>query len=92
VLGHVDFLAGYDSGHGAKPAPGQLLAFCAATGLPAEAVLMVGDSRHDLAAGRAAGMRTVGVLTGLASADDLARDATVVLDHIGHLPGWIDAL
>ena len=92
VLDHVDFLAGYDSGYGAKPAPGQLQAFCAATGLPPEAVLMVGDSLHDLTAGRAAGMRTVGVLTGLASAADLAPDATVVLDHIGHLPGWLDRL
>jgi phosphoglycolate phosphatase len=92
VLGHVNFLAGYDSGHGAKPAPGQLRAFCAATGLPPEAVLMVGDSLHDLTAGRAAGMRTVGVLTGLASAADLAGEATVVLDHIGHLPGWLDGL
>ena len=92
VLDHVDFVAGYDSGHGAKPAPGQLHAFCAATGLTPEAVLMVGDSRHDLTAGRAAGMRTVGVLTGLATAEDLAPHATVVLDHIGHLPGWLDAL
>jgi phosphoglycolate phosphatase len=92
ILGHVDFLAGYDSGHGAKPGPGQLLAFCAATGLDAQAVLMVGDSRHDLLAGRAAGMRTVGVLTGLASAADLVAEATVVLDHVGHLPGWLDAL
>jgi phosphoglycolate phosphatase len=92
VLGHMDFLAGYDSGHGAKPGPGQLLAFCATTGIPPAAVLMVGDSRHDLAAGRAAGMRTVGVLTGLATAADLAGDATVVLDHIGHLPDWLDTL
>ncbi len=92
VLGHMDFIAGYDSGHGAKPAPGQLHAFCAATGLPPEAVLMVGDSRHDLIAGRSAGMRTVGVLTGLATADDLVPEATVVFDHIGHLPGWLDAL
>ena len=92
VLGHVDFLAGYDSGHGAKPGPGQLNAFCAATGLDPGSVLMVGDSRHDLLAGRAAGMRTVGVLTGLATAGDLAGEATVVLDHIGHLPGWLDAL
>ena len=92
VLGHVDFIAGYDSGHGAKPAPGQLHAFCAATGLPPESVLMVGDSLHDLTAGRAARMRTVGVLTGLASAADLMGEATVVLDHIGHLPGWLDGL
>lgn len=53
---------------------------------------MVGDSRHDLAAGQAAGMRTVGVLTGLASARDLADGATVVLPDIGHLPAWVDAL
>jgi phosphoglycolate phosphatase len=92
VMDRVDFLAGYDSGHGAKPGPGQLLAFCAATGLEAETVLMVGDSRHDLLAGRAAGMRTVGVLTGLATAGDLAPEATVVLDHIGHLPDWLDGL
>jgi len=92
VLGLVDFLAGYDSGHGAKPGPGQLHAFCAATGLSPGAVLMVGDSRHDLTAGRAAGMRTIGVLTGLATAQDLAGDATAVLDHIGHLPAWLDAL
>ena len=92
ILGHMDFVAGYDSGHGAKPGPGQLLAFCSATALPAEAVLMVGDSRHDLSAGQAAGMRTVGVLTGLASAEDLAGGATVVLPHIGHLPAWVDTL
>jgi phosphoglycolate phosphatase len=92
VLGHMDFIAGYDSGHGAKPAPGQLHAFCAATGLSAETVLMVGDSRHDLLAGRAAGMRTVGVLTGLATAADLAPEATMVFDHIGHIPDWLDTL
>jgi phosphoglycolate phosphatase len=92
VLGHMDFIAGYDSGHGAKPAPGQLHAFCAATGLAPDAVLMVGDSRHDLIAGRAAGMRTVGVLTGLATASDLVPEATVVFDHIGHIPGWLDTL
>lgn len=92
ILGHVDFVAGYDSGHGAKPAPGQLHAFCAAMGLPPDAVVMVGDSRHDLLAGRAAGMRTVGVLTGLATAHDLAPEATVVLDHIGFLPDWLDTL
>ncbi len=84
------FVAGYDSGHGAKPGPGQLVAFCAATGLHPTEVVMVGDSRHDLTAGRAAGMATVAVLTGAATADDLAPHADVVLDHIGHLPDWLD--
>jgi hypothetical protein len=37
-------------------------------------------------------MRPVGVLTGLATADDLAPEATVVFDHIGRIPGWLDTL
>jgi phosphoglycolate phosphatase len=91
VLDLFDFIAGYDSGHGAKPAPGQLLAFAAATGLPPPRVVMVGDSRHDLIAGRAAGMRTVAVLTGIAGAGDLAPLADAVLPDIGGLGAWLDA-
>jgi phosphoglycolate phosphatase len=87
-----DFIAGYDSGHGAKPGPGMCLAFAAVCGLPPARVAMVGDSRHDLEAGRAAGMRTVAVLTGIARAHDLAPLADVILPNIGELPGWLDRL
>lgn len=92
VTGLMDFVAGFDSGHGGKPAPGQLLAFCAATGLDPAECLMVGDSLHDLHAGRAAGMVPVGVLTGPAKHADLAPHAAVVLDDIGAIPGWLDRL
>ncbi|MFN4157444.1 MAG: HAD family hydrolase [Gemmobacter sp.] len=85
-----DFIAGCDSGHGAKPGPGQLLAFSSAFGLAPARVLMVGDSRHDLIAGRAAGMRPVAVLTGIAAAEELAPLAEVVLPDIGALSGWLD--
>ncbi|MBW6505844.1 MAG: HAD family hydrolase [Rhodobacteraceae bacterium] len=85
-----DFVAGYDSGHGAKPAPGQLLAFARAFGLAPASVLMVGDSTHDLVAGRRAGMRTLAVLTGLATAADLAPHADAVLADIGAIPDWLD--
>jgi phosphoglycolate phosphatase len=85
------FVAGSDSGYGAKPAPGPLLAFTTAVGLRPAEVVMVGDSRHDLVAGRSAGMRTVGVLTGLAAEGDLAPLADVVLPDIGHLPLWLAA-
>ena len=91
-VGHeesFDFIAGYDSGHGGKPEPGMCLAFAATLGLSPETVLMVGDSTHDLEAGRAAGMRTVAVLTGMAGEAELAPLATVILPDIGHLPGWI---
>jgi phosphoglycolate phosphatase len=89
IAEHFAFVAGYDSGHGAKPDPGPLLAFSRATGTRPERTLMVGDSRHDLAAGRAAGMTTVGVLTGVAGASDLADLADVTLQDISLLPGWI---
>jgi phosphoglycolate phosphatase len=87
-----DFVAGYDSGFGGKPEPGMLLAFLRETGLQAERVAMVGDSTHDLQAGRAAGMRTVAVLTGVAAAGELAPYADVVLSNIGGIPGWMDGL
>lgn len=86
-----DFVAGFDSGHGGKPAPGMLLAFAEQFGLDPAQVVMVGDSRHDLIAGRAAGMRTLAVLTGVARAEDLAPLADAVLPDIGHIPRWLDA-
>jgi phosphoglycolate phosphatase len=90
ILDRFAFVAGYDSGHGAKPGPGQLLAFAEASGLHPSEVVMVGDSAHDLMAGRSAGMATVGVLTGVAAERDLAPLADTVLPDIGGLPAWID--
>ncbi len=91
ATGLFDLVAGCDSGFGAKPGPGMLTAFAARAGLPAGRVAMVGDSRHDLAAGRAARMVTVGVLTGIATAADLRDLADAVLPDITHLPAWLDA-
>ncbi len=92
VTSYFDFIAGFDSGHGGKPNPGMLLAFADRFDLDPAQVLMVGDSLHDLIAGRAAGMRTVAVLTGLAGEAELAPLAEVVLPDIGHLPRWLDSL
>ena len=89
VRDHFDFIAGYDSGHGCKPEPGQLLAFARHVDVDPARIAMVGDSLHDLEAGRAAGMVTVGVLTGMAPADVLEPLADVVLPDIGHIPGWL---
>lgn len=91
VCDYLDFVAGFDSGHGAKPQPGQLLAFAREMELAPERIVMVGDSRHDLLAGRAAGMITVAVLTGLAPAEDLMPLADLVLNDIGELPAWLEA-
>jgi phosphoglycolate phosphatase len=89
VIGHIAFIAGYDSGHGAKPEPGMLTAVSAATGVPPRDCAMIGDSTHDLDSGRAAGMRTVAVLTGIATRADLEPHADAVLETIGELPAWL---
>lgn len=84
---HFPFVAGYDSGFGGKPGPGMIHGFCEAVGLGVEQVAMIGDSTHDLHAGRAAGCFTVGVLTGPALRGDLERDADLILPDISHLVG-----
>lgn len=86
ITQYFDYMAGYDSGFGAKPDPGMLHGFCEAVGLSPEQVMMVGDSTCDLIAGRAAGMTTLGVLTGMADTDELAPHADLVVPDIGAIP------
>ena len=83
------FVAGCDSGYGAKPASGMQEGFCKVTGIPARETAMVGDSKHDLVSGRNAGMHTIAVLTGVATREYLAPFADVVLNDIGEIPDWI---
>ena len=92
VLGHFDFIAGYDSGHGLKPGPGMLFAFAAAVQIQPAEVIMIGDSIHDLGVAPAAGAAAaVGVLTGPATHEDLAPHADHVLDSIADLPALLAA-
>ncbi|QMU57130.1 MAG: HAD-IA family hydrolase [Boseongicola sp.] len=91
IAHHFKFIAGYDSGFGAKPEPGQLFAFCDEVGIAPEKTVMVGDSRHDLSAARKAGMKSVAVLTGVAKTEDLTDLADAILPNIGHLQKWLDA-
>jgi phosphoglycolate phosphatase len=85
ILDQFVHVLGYDSGFTPKPAPDMLLGFARFVALDVGAVVMVGDSTHDLIAGRAAGMQTVGVLTGMADKAELAPYADLVLPDIGHL-------
>lgn len=84
------FLAGYDSGFGRKPAPGQLHAFARHVDLPPSEIAMVGDSLHDMHAARDAGMIRVAVTTGAASRADLEANADVVLDNMRDLLALTD--
>lgn len=83
------FVAGYDSGHGSKPAPGMIAAFVDWLGLEPDEVAMVGDSIHDMQAARSAGVMAVAVLTGprgVAAQADLSPHADVVLSGLSEFP------
>ncbi len=92
TLGFTDYfdeILGADSGYGAKPEAGMILGFCKQANVSPENVLMVGDSLHDLKAGKAAGAFTCGVETGPATAEELAPFADVVLPSAAALPEWL---
>jgi phosphoglycolate phosphatase len=86
VISEFEFLCGYDSGHGTKPEPGMVLAFCQAMSLQPEEVIVVGDNSHDIEMGRnaQAGL-CVGVLTGASTRNELESLADIVFDDIGGL-------
>ena len=88
----LDFVAGFDTGHGAKPGPGMVLAFASHLGVPPATIAMVGDSVHDLTAARAAGALAVAVLTGPAPRSVLEAHADHVIDGIADLPALVDSL
>jgi phosphoglycolate phosphatase len=92
LIPHLDFIAGYDSGHGAKPEPGMVLAFARALGVEPSEVALVGDSVHDLTAARAAGAVGIAVLTGPAPQHELAPHADHVLASIAELPDLLRGL
>ena len=89
IVNELSFIAGYDSGFGAKPSSEPLLAFAKVVSLLPKNIAMVGDSLHDMIAGRRAGMRTIAVLTGLADPTELARHADVVLGDITEIPAYL---
>jgi phosphoglycolate phosphatase len=82
----MDFIVGYDSGHGSKPEPGMILAFARHIGVAPAEIAMVGDTLHDLNCAHAAGAIAVAVLSGVASAEELASRADYVVDDISALP------
>lgn len=90
ITNFFDFIAGSDSGFGGKPQPGMQHAFCRHMELAPETVAMVGDSTHDLLAGKAAGMHTIGVLTGPANRADLEDYADVVLCDISEISHYLE--
>lgn len=89
---HLSYVAGYDSGHGAKPAPGMVAAFATQLGVEPGRIAMIGDSVHDLSAGRHAGAMTIAVLTGAQGPAELQPLADHVLASVEGLPRLLDSL
>ena len=90
VRDRFDFVCGYDSGFGGKPGTGMIEAFSSSCAIPLRNIAMIGDSTHDLIAGRSAGVGLViGVLTGPATRQQLETDSDVVLEGIWALPDWL---
>ena len=86
------FVAGYDSGFGVKPAPGPVLAFATAVGVPTREIVMVGDTVLDIATARKARARAVGVLTGPSSSASLQlAKPDAVIASIAQLSAWLDS-
>lgn len=89
---HLAFVAGYDSGHGAKPEPGMVTAFADHLGLPPSRVALVGDSPYDLVAARTAGAVAIAVLSGPlgeAARNVMAPLADHILDAAADLPDML---
>ncbi len=92
VLHRFEFIAGYDSGHGAKPGPGMVEAFAAHLAIHPSELIMVGDSEHDCRSGKSAGALAVGVTSGSALASELKTHADYVLKDISALPELVQSL
>ena len=87
--GLMDFVAGYDTGHGPKPGPGMVTAFASQIGAHPSEIALIGDTLHDLDCARAAGALAIAVLSGIAPREDLAPDADYVIADIGALPALV---
>jgi phosphoglycolate phosphatase len=86
VRDDISALACGDDGVGRKPEPGMVLAICATLATPPTRTAVVGDAPADLLMGRAAGVaRTIAVLSGVGSRDELAPEADEVLGSVAGL-------
>lgn len=72
-----------------KPDPEPLLLAASKAGIRPGQAAYVGDSVHDMAAGKAAGMRTIGALWGPFEADELTEAGA---DILAKTPGSLPAL
>jgi pyrophosphatase PpaX len=89
----IPVVVGCDSCVRHKPHPEPVERALALLGARADEAIFVGDSPHDVASGRAAGVRTIAVTWGASSADEMARaGADVVIHQVADLPSTVAGL
>ena len=91
IARYFDSILGSDSVGEKKPSPVPLLHLLDLYKLDSSEAVMVGDSEIDIAAGKGAGVKTVGVTYGYRQRGALI-DADFIIDDIRSLPGVIDIL
>lgn len=92
IYAHFDLVMSGDTLPVMKPDPLPLLDAAAECGVAPGDCCMVGDSKNDMLAARAAGFRAVGVSYGYRQGADLkALGAEVILDALAELPPWLAA-
>lgn len=85
-------VAGGDSFPVRKPDPGHVLGLLDAMGAAPAAAVMLGDSRNDVAAARAAGLRAVVIASGYGPVPAAELDADVMIERFAELPGALATL
>lgn len=91
LLRFFDLVVGSDSTTEKKPSPVPVFHVLSKLGLNQQDAVMVGDSDLDIAAGKGAGVGTVGVTYGYRDREYL-KDADFIIDDIKELPKLIRGL
>lgn len=82
----IDAVVAIEDAPRKKPAPDPLIECARRLNVAVEKCVYVGDSHVDMRAGNAAGMRTIGVLTGLDDYETLKlENPTMIVDQVGDL-------
>lgn len=85
LAGYLDLILSAEDAPAIKPDPAPLLLALQHLGVPPEAAVMVGDTDADILAGRAAGVRTVGVTYGFHGSDILNHAPDWTIDRLDQL-------
>jgi phosphoglycolate phosphatase-like HAD superfamily hydrolase len=89
----LDVIIHADDAPRKKPAPDPLIEGCKRLDIRPQDCMYVGDTRTDIQAGKAAGMKTVGVLTGFDDRQSLGMEnPDTILGNISELPEIISTL